>query len=92
MEIADLGGGAVVVAKGVRLLAWTTDDTLALRGGETLEVAELLGGLEVTTPEPSEVLIPSPVVGIALGIDVHGKAIEVRAPTGTACSRWAGLS
>jgi hypothetical protein len=83
VEIADLGGGAVVVAKGVRLLGWTTDHTLALRSGETLEVAELLGGLQVTTPEPSEMLIPSPVDGIALGIDVHGKAIEVRSPRGS---------
>ncbi len=81
VEIVDLGSGTVAVAKGVRLLAWTSDHTLALRGGETLEVAELLGGLHVTTPEPSEVLIPSPIDGLALGIDVHGKAIEVRGPS-----------
>ena len=79
VELADLATGMVSSVKNARFLAWTTDHTLALRAGETLEVAELLGGLKVTTPEPSEILMPSSVDGVAIGIDVHGKAIEIRA-------------
>lgn len=80
VEIADIDTGSISVAKGVRLLAWVTDQRLALRAGETLEVADLSDGFEVTTPEPSEILVPSVIDGVALGIDVHGAAIEVRGP------------
>jgi hypothetical protein len=80
VEVADIDAGTVSVAGNARLLAWTTARTLALRAGETLELAELLDQLKVTTPEPSEILMPSPIDGVALGVDVKGNALGIEGP------------
>jgi len=83
VEVADVETGAMWTAKGVRLLAWTADRDLALRAGNTLELARIAGGLDVTTSEPGEILVPSPLQDVALGLDVDGNLIEVRGPNGS---------